>query len=559
MKSKYMKKLISSLIFSGFGIFTLLFFAPAEVYLGNPSEFRFSLDAAVGILAVTALLITVIFSLLISLLPVKVLKFVNLGILGATLCFYLQFLLLNDAMIAMDGNSLILSRGTKLLNAIIWLVVFASVYIAWFVFKKLGKEKAYITATKYLAIALTVMQLTGFCSLFFTYDRSVNDAKNLYFSTEGRFEVSKNNNVIYFIIDYCDSTIVAEALQEDPELFNGLDGFTYYPDNVFTHARTFPAISYLLTSHKYLNDIPPQTYIDNAFQNNEFLGRIDDTGADIRLYTDPRYIGNHAMPYVDNMKTKDSAGFGKIRLGEFLRESVTVSGYRGAPYVMKRFFEYMAESINRTVIISEADQTQLDNDFELYDAIRNTKLSVNENYDSAFRFYHMFGSHPGATFNENMEYEENVSLPRALRGDMKIIKEYIQQLKDLGVYDETTIIITADHGEFLGYFLLPPSCLLLVKEAGADSSVPIRTSKAQICHEDLFATALKAMGADYADFGPAIDEIPEDINRHRYHYNMEVDKGHEAGLFEYLVIGESSNLNYIVETQHWDVKYSFYN
>ena len=57
MKSKYMKKLISSLIFSGFGIFTLLFFAPAEVYLGNPSEFRFSLDAAVVILAVTALLI----------------------------------------------------------------------------------------------------------------------------------------------------------------------------------------------------------------------------------------------------------------------------------------------------------------------------------------------------------------------------------------------------------------------------------------------------------------------------------------------------------------------
>ena len=558
MKSKYLKKLVSSLIFSGFGLFTLLFFAPVEVYLGNPTDFRFSLDAAVGVLAVTALLATVIFSLLASLLPVKVLKFVNLGILGVTLCYYIQFLLLNGEMITLDGNSLYLTRETKLINAFIWLGIFSAVFVAWFVFKKLGKEKLYITVTKYLAVALAIMQLTGFFSLFLTYDRSVNETKSLYFSSEGRLEVSEKNNVLYFIIDYCDGWIVDAALEEDPNLFSGLDGFTYYPDNVYTHARTFPAVPYLLTGEKYLNDIPFQSYIDNSFRDNRFLQKIDALGTDIRVYTEPLYVGEYALPYVDNYRSKDTNDLSDMKILQFVGETFKVSAFRGAPYAFKRFFAYNTDTVNFNSLVQDEDYAPVTNDPEFYNTIKTTKISVNENYDSAFRFYHMYGSHPGATFNENMEYEPNVSLPRALRGDLLIIKEYVRQLKELGVYDETTIIITADHGDYYGYFARPQTCLLLVKEAGADSSQPAKTSQAQVSHADLFATTLKAFGVEYASFGTPVSEVEEGVNRKRYHYNMEAIDGCEGILREYLIEGDGRDEANYTATRYWEVIYSLY-
>ena len=66
--------------------------------------------------------------------------------------------------------------------------------------------------------------------------------------------------------------------------------------------------------------------------------------------------------------------------------------------------------------------------------------------------------------NENAEYVEEATLTQALRGDFKIIKTYIEQLKELGIYDNTTIIVTADHGYFYGELKQPQTCLFLVKQ-----------------------------------------------------------------------------------------------
>ena len=282
MKKLYFKKFISSLIFSGAGIFTLLFFSPLEVYLGNPTDFRVSIYSAIIILGLAAAALTLIFSLLLSFLPVKALKIINLCIFGFTLCFYIQSLFLNGALIKLDGEKLELDLATKIINAVVWAVIFIVVIACWLVFKKLKKEKHFINATKWLAIALVVMQITGFASLFIGYDNSDNETKELYFSREGRLELAKQDNVIFFVIDYCDSQIVKDALKEDPELFSGLDGFTYYPDNLYIHGRSYPAITYLLTGEKCYYDKTVNEYINDSFKDNTYINRIDKSGADVR-------------------------------------------------------------------------------------------------------------------------------------------------------------------------------------------------------------------------------------------------------------------------------------
>lgn len=557
MKILYFKKLLSALIFSGSGLFTLLFFSPLEVYLGNPSEFHVYADLAVIILLVAAAACTVIFAALISFLPTKILKFCNLGIFAVTVCFYLQAMLLNGELVILDGGSLQLSPSTKLVNGLLWLVVFGAVFGVWYLLKRCKKEKAFITVTKYMALALVLMQLTGIVSLYLGCDKAVNVSKSLYFSNEDELTVAKQKNVVYFVIDYCDGMIVQEALAQDPDMFRDFTGFTYYPNASFTHSRTYPAITYLLSGEKCWFDKPHTQYVDEVFQPDSYLAYIDKLGADVRVFTDTRYVGPSATAYIDNYKQTDSTKMSSVNIWGFLKETFKVSAFRGAPYATKSRFTYTTEAVNQASIVRQTDYAAVNDDLGFYENVNTKGVTVNQDYASAFRFYHMYGSHPGSVVNENAQYQENVTLPQALRGDLKIIAAYLQKLKDLGVYDETTVIITADHGHVAPTFSLPQTCLMLVKMAGDDSSLPVQTSQAPVCHDDLFATVIKGLGGDYTSYGPAIDEISETEERLRYHYNTVLEGGQEVLLNEYVISGDARDLNnYQATGKQWIIHYT---
>ena len=556
---RYVKKLKASLIFSILGVFTFFFFSPSELYLGNAADFRVSIDSAVIILALVSVMIAAVFSMIISLLPIKVLKFVNLGILSVSLCFYLQSLFLNGHLIELNGEKSEIPQSVIIFNIIIWIFILVAVFILWSVFKKIKKEKLYITATKFVAVALVIMQITGFLSLYLTYDRKINIAKTLYFSNQSRLELSKEKNVVCFIVDYADSVVINDTLKEDAELFSGFEGFTYYPDFVFTHGRSYPAITYLLSKEKCYYDIPHTDYIEKAFENNPFMKTIDSLGTDIRVYSDQNFVGFSAREYIDNLTSKYSNSLSDIKLFGFINQSMKISAFRTMPYFLKSCFAYSPETVNKKSVNARNDQAPVNDDLEFYHAITDEKLSINESYPSALRFYHFYGSHPGATINENAEYVQEATLTQALRGDFKIIKTYIEQLKELGIYDNTTIIITADHGYFYGELKQPQTCLFLVKQAGADLSKPMITSQAQVSQEDYFATVLKALGGDYSQFGKAVDEISETETRKRYHYNTEIDDNwNETVMKEYLIEGSAKDLsNYSFTNKEWKVKYSY--
>ena len=57
-------------------------------------------------------------------------------------------------------------------------------------------------------------------------------------------------------------------------------------------------------------------------------------------------------------------------------------------------------------------------------------LTVTDSYDKAFRFYHLYGPHIGADWDENLaprpaDAEEDY--PAVLRGSFRNIEDYIQQ------------------------------------------------------------------------------------------------------------------------------------
>ena len=156
----------------------------------------------------------------------------------------------------------------------------------------------------------------------------------------------------------------------------------------------------------------------------------------------------------------------------------------------------------------------------------------------------------------------------AVIGDFHIIEDYIQRMQELGIYEDSTIIITADHGGGVKNLRedleipLPICPVFLVKEAGKGTEEPFRISDAPVSHEDLFPTILAAYGLGYGEFadnGQPVYEIAEDAQRERYFYFTAFlsDADGEIALREYLVDGDARQQeNWKLTGRNWDINYS---
>ena len=79
------------------------------------------------------------------------------------------------------------------------------------------------------------------------------------------------------------------------------------------------------------------------------------------------------------------------------------------------------------------------------------------------------------------------------KGSLKVVYEYLSQLKEIGKYDDATIIITADHGETRllndeDGNMIEVSCpVMYVKDPAHNSVGKGEVSEAPVCHEDVIS------------------------------------------------------------------------
>ena len=171
----------------------------------------------------------------------------------------------------------------------------------------------------------------------------------------------------------------------------------------------------------------------------------------------------------------------------------------------------------------------IDNDVPFYRRLIGEGLSISDDdSEGTFRFIHMHGAHPPYTMTEDFQYVEydyrrdggyNVSGISQWKGAVKIVYEYIRQLKELGKYDDSLIVITADHGttSFLsdseGNMIKIAYPILFVKQP-YESHEEMSVNDAPVCHGDLIATIRKNIGINTSE--KALDEIDSDVPRKRY-------------------------------------------
>jgi len=268
-------------------------------------------------------------------------------------------------------------------------------------------------------------------------------------------------------------------------------------------------------------------YFKYAWDNSDFLKTLDDEGYNVKIYTDDYYayedsVAGGVAQYVDNRsgKTQIIVSDKKGLAANMTRLSL----YRYLPFaargavgnITSDTFKENVEILNNDAAVYTTDMK------DTYEYLSSHPLELEG--EKNFSFIHLQGVHLPNKYNADFEVaegSEKTSVTDAMIQSFKIINLYLKQLKELGIYEKSTIIITGDHAS-IGSDSKDPYyahlTALFVKPSGVGEG-ELKTSSAPVAQEDIHATIFDSEEIDSElEYGISVFDIGEDDERERRYY-----------------------------------------
>lgn len=512
---------------------------PLQMYLTNMQELWFSIG---DIWWMCLLCGIVIFAVCIGIgliLPRKIVRYYSAVIFGIALGMYIQGNFVPTDYGILDGREIDWAayQGTAVINTLIWAgCILIPILLTW---KKAAWAKSLLSLG---AAAVTAMQVTALVILLATNQFGVNETEG-YLSNRDLDKVSSDENVVIFVLDTFDQEYFDAIYESEPEFLEPLDGFTYFSNATGMYSTTKGSLPYIMTGQIYRNEQPHPEFIKQAFETIDTYHKLKEAGFEIILYTDRRYVYDSAdSPLISNYERTELEPSSDVGLFSTLQKFTM---FRYFPHLLKKYvwlysgeFDQWKQSIN-------AEENLLPSQYDnvvYYDTLRENGLQVVDDR-KMYKLIHLEGVHLPYTLNRNVERvtDNSATAYSTSIASLKVVYEYIAQCKELGVYDNTTFIIMADHGAVCGS---PTSPMLLVKRQGERGELKI--NNAPVCQADIIPTIMEDVNLGDSDqYGRTLYEFAEGEERDRryFYYNLDWGENDEylPNMVEYRVDPESND------------------
>ncbi len=492
---------------------TVFLLGPLEIYNSNKDEFFFGILNFLPIF-VLGTAICCLMGGMVSLIPKVGTFYIDL-VFCLGICMYVQVMFMNGHLREADGTRIIWREkiGTVLTNALIWIAVIALIcFIILRAFKKF-KYKVILGAVLYLVVVQTV----AIISIIATNGLRSADNRTYALNTEDILEVGKEDNIIVFVVDMWSAWDFENNLKVDPGIETDLfKDFVYYDNANSQYNTTFPSLIHMLTGAKPDYGVSPIEWKNNSWQSDlcrDFYKNLHEAGYCCELYSlnDMAILGDlkYAEGLFDNL-SENPVRVSKLMLTQAM---LKMSLYRVSPYLIKDFFEQFSDPFSRCVII-ENDNVVFEN-YDFYERMKSDGGLKLSDKDREFKFIHICGVHPPYHSDAGCNKVNDASRAETSMGIDVLLAEYLDMIKELGVYDKSTIIITADHGA--DRYITDENCyqpVFLFKPKDT-SNVIMTIDPSPISHDDLLSTILESAGIDHNGFGTSITEWKVSDQRER--------------------------------------------
>ncbi len=509
--------IISLAIAFMFGIF-----GPVDYYFGNISDLWYDIYDILPIIFCVFLMIALLTTIVgfICSLNERIYKAYVVVLIILGICFYIQGSFLKVPYGALNGESIKWDSyaGYDLASTLVWIVVIAILLI---LVKKLG-YKGFANIGKIVMICLMITMIITVLIFGFT-KRGFAKKIGMKATTEYMGMYSQNRNFNILILDTYDARVFNDYIIHggDEKVKEVFADFTYFEDTLGSYTLTNYALPHILTGFGYDGDVDYEEYIEKAYSGSPLLSKLKEKSWSIELYT------NQNLPqldnsYIDNIHLIDYKCSNRLEVGKSVYRLV---GFKYAPTALKRYAYYPAEYLESLYEVGSIDGVDADTSnieaysWENYELIKNTQ-KIDKTDDDVFHMYHMKGIHALRDLDNNYNVitdpDSYYSLEQEGTVVVNLIGDWLEKLKENDVYDNSVILIMADHGastyEAQDNFIQCP--LLLVK--GFDEKHGFCVSDMPISYEDIqLMCGLLLDGDDSITSGRiAIENIGIDVNRY---------------------------------------------
>ncbi|MDR2108323.1 MAG: LTA synthase family protein [Coriobacteriales bacterium] len=427
--------------------FSFIFFGICDLFITNRSTLPYYLTDVLGIVVLESLIVFAVLTLVLVICRGRFFDYLLSFFFGLLVMLYIQGNWMNIDLGQLTGNAIPWEwyLNYALLNSAICVLIMLIPFVLRFLSARIWQA-----AMVFVPALLIVMQLVSLLTSFSTSGAlNTPSPQETYLSDKGLYEVSVKHNIIVFILDRLDDRYIEQVLLETPDFFAGqLDGFTRYTNNLSTHSRTYPAIINILTGANYHFERPSASFAHDAYQQGRFLPTLHQQGYTNYVYTERNsgyFDGNELAGRADNVET----GRLVVDAPAALRKLTILSFYRYVPHVMKPSFWLSTDTFyDDASYRGEHALYQID-DAAFMANLKQQQLKISDDLaGGAFHFIHLQGSHPPFTLYEDgtRARGQSSSVTIQTRAALRIVFEYLEQLKQLGLYEDASVVITGDHG-----------------------------------------------------------------------------------------------------------------
>lgn len=559
VKEKVLMSALTSLTMS----FVFLLFGPIDIYANNMREFAFAFSDIIGMVLLSFIIGFVVLFGFLMIFNRYFFNMLTALVFSVIVASYLDNLCVN-AVTIVSGDATTASYGELVMSFMVYVIITIAIVLISGVL--MNKWKKIVV---YLSVLLLVMNGASLVTDFAKYNLFADDGIDAeYVLTQKNLTtVSQNENIIYILFDRFDTDYYDKVVEDNPDFFNDLDGFTFYDSATSMYTRTFPGVPYMISGVEYELQCSPTEYFDEAYQSSPFLKDLKNNGYNINVYANRYYEYADASSFygiADNVQKVDGYTPNKKEIFKYLTE---LSFARSFSMTLTSVMYSNANSgrINTLSSLNCEDNVYADNDAWLYDVLTQEKLSYSQN-EKNFTFLYLHGSHTPFILDENCEKSENATPVSQTKGSFKLVYEYLNQLKELGVYDNSTIIIAGDHGiphtetEDLDTQVDKGIKTCIFVKPKNSTTQGLTTSHAQVSVSNIIPTIVKDadIKTDF-DYGNGLFDINENETTQRVFYQSIYNPSeHKLCFNKYLIEGDATDISNWKIAQRMESDYQWY-
>ena len=536
------EQLVPGLMLSLALSFLLGLYAPLELYFTNIKEFQFDFWALfpqlLGIFGILLAICLVGFGLC-GLIHRRLYDLALLvGGMGYVIA-YVHGMFLVGNLPPLDGTDFSWSDYNK--ETVISLIVCAVIVAVFLLLARLLHMKKMRKVIAGISLFFTAILMVTVVTVGITND-GFQKKPLMAVTKNAEFQMSSDQNMVIFLMDAVDSKAFRQLMDgDDPEYAETLSDFTYYPNTVGAYSFTEHSIPYILTGQWFENKEPFPDYTARAMAASPLLQKLKDENYRIGMYEEDLSCTEEQAAEFENVE-KTTLRFTSFRA--ISKEELKLVWFKYAPYLLKRAVHV---DMNRfTMIVEPNSDSELFHyvNWDFYPDAQNAQVTTVS--DKVFKFIHIEGAHVPLRYDKDVniigsdkgDYDQNV------QASMTILKQYLDDLKEAGVYDNTAIVVMADHGYWTYWddkLLGRSNPLLAVK--GIGESHPMALSEAPISYEDLQECFSRLL--DGKDSSQVFDAKEGDQRVRRYLSYNYLEEGH---IVEYEQTGYATDLATMVPT-----------